>query len=232
LSSHNPRGPESGGDKSDKNDQSEKGEKGEKNDSAPDEDVALMLALAGGDDAAFDVLFSRWGSRLLGYLQRMVGDAATAEELVQEAFLRVYRARDSYHAESRFSTWLYRIATNLALNELRRPRRRRPHASTDDEAAPLALVDRKPDPEAAAHARLVLNELEAALFELPDRQRMALWLATVAGQSYAEVARALGTSEKSVKSLVHRARSTLAARLAASRGSAPHQQSRKAGGGG
>ena len=94
-----------------------------------DEDIELMLALGRGDDAAFDVLFSRWGGRLVGYLQRMVSDRATAEELAQEAFLRVYRAREGYAAASRFSTWLYRIATNLALNELRRPARRRPLSS-------------------------------------------------------------------------------------------------------
>ncbi len=178
-----------------------------------DEDVELMLALGRGDDAAFDVLFDRWGGRLLGYLQGMVSDFATAEELVQEAFLRVYRARERYEAESRFSTWLYRIATNLALNELRRPRRKRPHASTDDEEAPLTLVSSGPGPESSAEARLAVSDLTAELERLPQRQRMALWLSAVEGQSYAEVAEALGTTDKSVKSLVHRARSTLAARL-------------------
>ncbi len=178
-----------------------------------DEDVLLMLALSRGDDAAFDVLFSRWAGRLLGYLQRMVFDAGTAEELVQEAFLRVYRARESYQAESRFSTWLYRIATNLALNELRRPRRRRPHASTDDEAAPIPLFATGPAPDTAAHARLAVAGLEGALERLPERQRMALWLAAVEGCSYAEVAVSLGTTEKSVKSLVHRARVALVEHL-------------------
>ncbi|MFP6630520.1 MAG: sigma-70 family RNA polymerase sigma factor [Myxococcota bacterium] len=178
-----------------------------------DEDIELMLALGRGDDAAFDVLFSRWGGRLVGYLQRMVSDLATAEELAQEAFLRVYRAREGYAAASRFSTWLYRIATNLALNELRRPARRRPHASTDDEEAPLTLVSPGPGPESSAEARLAVGDLSTELERLPERQRMALWLSAVEGQSYAEVAEALGTTDKSVKSLVHRARSTLAARL-------------------
>ena len=180
-----------------------------------DEDVDLMLSLARGNDAAFDVLFSRWGGRLQRFLERMVSDGATAEELVQETFLRVYRARRGYQPESRFSTWLYRIATNLALNELRRPRRRRPHASTDDEAAPIRLTSTLSRPDAIAHARLVVVGLEAAFEALPERQRIALWLAAVEGQSYAEVAASLGTSEKSVKSLVHRARSTLAAGLPA-----------------
>lgn len=181
--------------------------------SQPDEDVELMLALGRGNDDAFDVLFSRWGGRLLGYLQRMVSDAATAEDLVQEAFLRVYRARESYQAESRFSTWLYRIATNLALNELRRPRRRRPHASTDDETAPIPLVSRAPAPDLAAEARMAVDEVSIELARLPERQRMALWLSAVEGQSYAEIAAALGTTDKSVKSLVHRARAGLAGKL-------------------
>jgi len=178
-----------------------------------DEDVELMLALGRGDDAAFDILFSRWGGRLVAYLQRMVSDVATAEELAQEAFLRVYRAREGYEAASRFSTWLYRIATNLALNELRRPGRRRLHASTDDEGAPLTLVSSAPGPDSSTEARLAVGDLSRELERLPERQRMALWLSAVEGQSYAEVALALGTTDKSVKSLVHRARSTLAARL-------------------
>jgi RNA polymerase sigma-70 factor (ECF subfamily) len=96
-----------------------------------DEDAQLMLSLGRGEIAAFDVLFERWSARLQHYLQRLVADAATAEELSQEAFLRLYRAREGYRAESRFSTWLYRIATNLALNELRRPHRRSAHLSSD-----------------------------------------------------------------------------------------------------
>ena len=174
-----------------------------------DGDVDLMLALRRGDDAAFDVLFARWGGRLLGYLQRMVSDAATAEELVQEAFLRVYRARERYEAESRFSTWLYRIATNLALNELRRPSRKRPHTSRDDEESTLVLVSSAPGPEASAQARLDASELIQELDALPERQRVALWLTAVEGHSYAEVAEILEATVKSVKSLVHRGRSSL-----------------------
>jgi RNA polymerase sigma-70 factor (ECF subfamily) len=181
-----------------------------------DEDAELMLACGRGDDAAFDRLFGRWGGRLLGYLQRMVSDTATAEELVQETFLRVHRARDRYQPDARFSTWLYRIATNVALNELRRPRRRRPHSSVDDEQAPLSLVAGGAGPEVLVQARQAARDLARELERLPERQRMALWLSAVEGFSYAEVAEALETSDKSVKSLVHRARATLAERLPAS----------------
>ena len=180
---------------------------------APDEDVQLMLALRAGDATAFDVLFRRWSGPLLRYLDRMVRDLAVAEELVQETFIRVHKARERYRPQARFSTWLYRIATNLALNELRRPARRRPHASTDDEEAPLTLVSPGPGPESSAEARVAVGDLSTELERLPERQRVALWLSAVEGQSYAEVAEALGTTDKSVKSLVHRARSTLAARL-------------------
>ena len=180
-----------------------------------DPDVQLMLAFRAGDEAAFEALFRRWAGPLLRYLERMVRDSATAEELVQEAFLRVHKARDRYQPEARFSTWLYRIATNLALNELRRPRRSHRHASVDDDGAALQLVTSEPPADEIAHARLVGAHVADALEVLPERQRMALWLAAVEGQSYAEVAETLSTSEKSVKALVHRARVHIIARLEA-----------------
>ncbi len=172
-----------------------------------------MLSLGRGEIAAFDVLFERWGARLERYLQRIVSDAATAEDLVQEAFLRIYRAREGYLAESRFSTWLYRIATNLALNELRRPHRRRAHVSTDPAELPAPLVAAGSGPESQADARLAAGRVQRELARLPERQRVALWLCAVEQHSYAEVARTLDTSEASVKSLVHRARVSLSARL-------------------
>jgi RNA polymerase sigma-70 factor (ECF subfamily) len=179
---------------------------------ALDEDVRLMLAFRGGEAAAFDALFRRWSGPLLRYLERMVRDLATAEDLVQEVFLRVHRARDRYAAEARFSTWLYRIATNLALNELRRPRRRAAHRSTEDEAAvPLASAD--PATDTVVDARRMAEAVWRELGKLPEKQRAALCLAAVEGLSYAEVAEALEVTEKAVKSLVHRARSALAERL-------------------
>lgn len=177
-----------------------------------DEDVRLMLAFGAGDAAAFDALFRRWSAPLLRYLERMVRDRAAAEELVQEVFLRVHRARDRYTPEARFSTWLYRIATNLALNELRRPRQRRPHRSTDDEDA-VPLVADTPAADDVADARRMGAAAWRELGQLPEKQRAALCLSAVEGLSYAEVARALDVTEKAVKALVHRARSTLAQRL-------------------
>ena len=181
-----------------------------------DPDAERMLAFAAGDAAAFDALFERWASPLLRYLERMVQDTATAEELVQESFLRVYRARERYEASARFSTWLYRIATNLALNELKRPRRARPHASTDDEMegrAPVALAAGGPGVDEQVHARRMGAQLERELAKLPERQRTALWLSAGEGLSYAEVADVLETTEKSVKALVHRGRAAISARM-------------------
>lgn len=175
-----------------------------------DEDAELMVAFGAGDATAFDALFRRWSPRLLRYLERMVRDRALAEELLQEAFLRVHRARDRYRADARFSTWLYTIATNLVRNEMRRPARRSPHLSTDaEDGVRLELVGERPDPERRIDSRRTGARVEKALGALPERQRAALWLTAVEGHSYAEVARALETTEKSVKSLVHRARSAV-----------------------
>jgi RNA polymerase sigma-70 factor (ECF subfamily) len=180
-----------------------------------DEDVRLMLAFRDGDDAAFDALFERWAGKLLRFLERMVRDPAVAEELVQETFLRVHRARARYAADAKFSTWLYTIASNVARNELRRPFRRSHHDSTDAErdGAPLELAAQESPVDEIVNARREGADVEAALQRLPERQRAALWLAAVEGLPYAEVARALETSESSVKALVHRARAALADQL-------------------
>lgn len=180
-----------------------------------DEDVRLMLAFAAGEENAFDALFRRWAGPLLRHLERMVGESAAAEELVQETFLRVHRARERYRPDARFSTWLYTIATRLALNELRRPARRAPHARLgaegDDPLLELAAEDGPA--EGRLDARRRGGALEGALASLPERQRAALWLAAVEGLSYADVARTLETTEASVKSLVHRARTSLLEKL-------------------
>lgn len=194
---------------------------------APDPNVRLMLSFREGDVSAFDALYARWAAPLLRYLERMLRDAAAAEELVQETFLRVYRARERYAPEARFSTWLYRIATNLALNELRRPRRREPHTSLDAEpdVSGPELPSAASPPDEVAHARRVGADLLEGLEALPERQRAALWLSAVEGLSYAEIAATLEVSESAVKALVHRARTTLVDRLgdraAGEPGSAP-----------
>jgi RNA polymerase sigma-70 factor (ECF subfamily) len=177
-----------------------------------DEDVQLMLAFGRGDAAAFDALFRRWAAPLLRYLDRMVRDLAVAEELVQEVFLRVHRARERYAPEAKFSTWLFQIATNVALNELRRPRRRDPHRSVDEADGPVLPAHTPPSDE-VVHARRLGEAVERALVALPERQRAALWLTAVEGLPYAEVAETLGVTPQAVKALVHRARTALADRI-------------------
>ena len=180
-----------------------------------DDDRRVMQAFCDGDESAFDVLFRRWSGRVLRFLERMVREPAVAEELLQETFLRVHRAREKWEPSARYSTWLFTIATNLALNELRRPFRRSVHESTDaeSEGAPLELAAEAPAVDDVAHARRVGGDVERALASLPERQRAALWLTAVEGLSYAEVAASLETSPQSVKALVHRGRSALAEQL-------------------
>jgi RNA polymerase sigma-70 factor (ECF subfamily) len=180
-----------------------------------DPDIRLMLAFQGGDQTALSDLYGRWAGPLRRYLERMVRDRATAEELVQETFIRVHGAKERYSPEARFSTWLFRIGRNLALNELDRAHRRMPHLSTDQTEhragrtpAP-SLVASGPGAESILDSRRSASKLEAESAELPERQRSALWLAAIEGYSYEEIADILGTSISSVKSLVHRARTHL-----------------------
>jgi RNA polymerase sigma-70 factor (ECF subfamily) len=180
-----------------------------------DDDRRVMQAFCDGDESAFDVLFQRWSGRVLRFLERMIREPAVAEELLQETFLRVHRARATWEPSARFSTWLFTIASNLALNELRRPFRRSVHESTDAEreGSPLELAADAPAVDDVAHARRLGGDVEGALASLPERQRAALLLTAVEGLSYAAVAASLGTSPQSVKALVHRGRSRLAEQL-------------------
>ena len=184
-----------------------------------DPDIRLMLAFRDGDPAALSELYRRWAGPLLRFLERMVRDRATAEELMQESFIRVHGARDRYKPDARFSTWLFRIARNLALNELDRSRNRAPHVSTEvDEGeaaqrAPLTLVSNQSSVDALVEARRESARMESELAGLPERQRSALWLTAVEGYSHEEVAEVLETTAASVKALVHRARAGLADRM-------------------
>ena len=180
---------------------------------AGDQDARLMLAFQNGDDSAFDALFRRWAVPILRYVSRLVPDVGTAEELTQEVFIRVVKARERYVAEAKFSTWLYRIATNVALNELRRPQRKAAHESIEDGAGGWSRAAGGPSVDELIDARRTGQRFQAALAGLPERQRAALYLVAVEGFSYAEVAESLDATDKSVKALVHRARSTLAERM-------------------
>ncbi|MEM9177428.1 MAG: sigma-70 family RNA polymerase sigma factor [Myxococcota bacterium] len=184
-----------------------------------DPDAQLMLAFRDGDEEALSALYRRWAGPVQRFLERMVRERATAEELMQETFVRVHGARDRYAADARFSTWLFRIARNLALNELDRARNKSTHLSADvrsrdDEERPaLTLVAGGASVDELVHARRERERLEGELAALPERQRTALWLSAVEGHSYAEIAEVLEASPQSVKALIHRARARLADRL-------------------
>jgi RNA polymerase sigma-70 factor (ECF subfamily) len=186
---------------------------------ASDQDVRLMLAFREGSLEAFEELFSRHARAMVNFAYRYVRDRAVAEELAQEIFLRVHDAAWSYRPSARFTTWLYRIATNVCLNEVRRPRFKAPHDSLDAERAepgaepPIDLPDRNPGPEAQALRRDRSRVLKQALESLPEKQRLAFILNKYAELSYTEVAEVMRTSEKAVKSLIHRAKEGLAAKL-------------------
>jgi RNA polymerase sigma-70 factor, ECF subfamily len=183
------------------------------NDSEPDEDdpgVAWMLRYQAGDEASFDRLVQAYAPRVFALLTRFVGPAQNREDLVQEVFLRVIRARAGYRPEARFSTWLYRIVFNLCVNE---NERRRPGRSLDDELGELRVDEHAPAPGAELERADLVFSVRAAIAALPARQRMALVLAKYEELPYEEVARVLGTSEKAIKSMIHRARESLRARL-------------------
>ncbi len=177
-----------------------------------DPDVQLMLAVKAGDSAAFKELYGKYARQIVRYAMQFVQSQSRAEELAQDVFLQVYRARKSYEPRARFTTWLYRIATNTCLTEVRRPEHRvrmEPLGGTDpDDESERAgeLADpRIADGEATAIASQVKERMQALLEGLPPQQKAALLLARVEGFSYEEIAESLSCSVSAVKSLVHRA---------------------------
>ena len=177
-----------------------------------DDDARLMLAFQAGDRRAFETLFARYTPRVLTFLTRMVRDRARAEELTQDVFVRIYNAADRYEARARFSTYVFGIAHNLALNELARAHRR--HEQPQSELAELGAIDPTPGPEERLDAVRMRVRLERALEALPERQRAAVLLRSEQGLDYEEIAGSLETTVSSVKSLLHRAREALLASLA------------------
>jgi RNA polymerase sigma-70 factor (ECF subfamily) len=177
-----------------------------------DPEVARMLAFQRGDDAAFDALYAQWWGPVRALARRILGRAGEADEVAQEVFVRLYRARGRYQPTAAFRTYLYRIATHLCLNERRRASFRREQPGLAEERAGATSAS---DPEDAAAGAALGRAVEAALSRLPERQRAAVVLARYDGCSMAELAEILGTSEGAAKVLLHRARVQLRAELAA-----------------
>ncbi|HTV83492.1 MAG TPA: RNA polymerase sigma factor [Acidobacteriaceae bacterium] len=182
-------------------------------------DAEIMLRVRQGDDSGFEFLIEKYRKPMVSFMYRMVHNHAVAEELAQEVFLRVYRSRQTYRAEAKFSTWLYRIATNLGVNHARDTRHER--------AAQNVFLD-QPDPETGttpdvadsrpgAEEELVREERMSAIrkhvMALPERQRTAVLMHKYQGLDYKEIGAVLHLSESATKSLLFRAYQTLRGRL-------------------
>jgi RNA polymerase sigma-70 factor, ECF subfamily len=182
---------------------------------AADPDVALMLRVQAGDQEAFQELFRKFSPRIVQYARRFVGSAAQAEELTQDVFVQIFRFRHRYRPESRLATWVFTIATNLCLNELRRPERQLRvdiWERSDAEERPDGPQLPDPDaitPEEGAAGRELARRLEVAVAGLPGKQRAALLLSRVDGLAYRDVAETLGCTEGAVKALLFRATQSL-----------------------
>lgn len=186
-----------------------------------DPDVRLMLRVRDGDGAAFERLVARYQTRLLRLLTHMVGDRDRAEDLTQDVFLRVYRARDRYQPESRFATWLFTIANNVALNARRSHARRHEvnlAPAAVDGSGPLAATRPLERMLAVSSGQIPTRQIDKAetrevvrlaLEALGERQRLAVLLNKFEQLSYAEIGRAMGLSPPAVKSLLSRARLNL-----------------------
>ena len=182
-------------------------------------DVQLMLGVKEGDETAFELLLARYRSPVINFLYRMLQNRAIAEELAQEVFLRVYRARKDYKPTAKFTTWMFRIASNLALNAIRDGRAARAmEVATDetdgeDDLPVMQLADRRPTVEQEMIERDRAGVIRQAVEALPEKQRMAVLLHKYQDMDYAEIAKIIGCSESALKSLLFRAYESLRERL-------------------
>jgi RNA polymerase sigma-70 factor, ECF subfamily len=183
------------------------------------EDSAIMLDLRAGNMSGFDYLIQKYRKPIINFMYRMVHNQAVAEELAQEVFLRVYRSRETYRAEARFSTWLYRIATNLGVNHARDTRHER-NASTvyldeaDSETGTTPdVADSTPGAEDNLLRRERLNAIRQHVLALPERQQMAVLMHKYEGMDYKQIGDVLKLSESATKSLLFRAYQTLREKL-------------------
>ena len=184
---------------------------------ALDYDAELMLRVKDGDGASFALLLEKYRASVTHFLYRMVQDQAVSEELAQEVFLRVYRSRETYEPTAKFTTWLFRIATHLALNWLRDQKNERGQERLDEssEDAPAREVaDRSPSVEQSMVHRVKVEEVRRAVAALPEKQRAAVLMHKYEEMEYSQIAKVLSCSESAVKSLLFRAYETLRVRLA------------------
>jgi len=182
-------------------------------------DAEVMLRVKAGDDSAFAYLVQKYRRAMVSFMYRMAHNPAVAEDLAQEVFLRVYRSRENYEASAKFSTWLYRIATNLAVNYARDTRHERPEniVSIDEKDDDTGLGVDLPDASLTAEEAILRRERMAAIRQkvqqLPERQRMAVIMHKYQQMDYRQIAQVLKLSESATKSLLFRAYETLRVQL-------------------
>lgn len=182
-----------------------------------DPDARVMIRVCQGDTKAFEELVDTYRDRLVGILFHIVGNSDEAEDLAQEVFLRVYRSRDRYQPSAKFSTWLFTIANNLALNSIRDRKRRRASEITGNESGPLGvrpLEQLASAPSGAMPSRVfakgeMAEIVRAAVATLSDEQRMAIMLNKFEDMNYKQISEIMNKSEMAIKSLLSRARNTL-----------------------
>jgi RNA polymerase sigma-70 factor (ECF subfamily) len=182
-------------------------------------DAEVMLRLKAGELECFDYLMNKYRRPIVHFMYRMVHNQAVAEEMAQEVFLRVYRSRETYRAEARFTTWLYRIATNLAVNHARDTKNERtaPTVHLDEpdyETGSMPdVADATPTVEADMLRRERMNAIKQHVMALPERQRMAVLMHKYQEMDYKQIGAVLKLSESATKSLLFRAYQTLRERL-------------------
>jgi RNA polymerase sigma-70 factor, ECF subfamily len=180
-----------------------------------DSDAAVMLRVKTGDEAAFNYLVQKYRRAMVSFMFRMAHNSAAAEDLAQEVFLRVYRSRENYEPSAKFTTWLYRIATNLAVNHARDTRHERPEnqVSLDEPDTDTGLTVDVADDSLTAEQRILRQERMQAIRQkvqaLPERQRMAVIMHKYQQMDYRQIAEVLKLSESATKSLLFRAYETL-----------------------
>ena len=182
-------------------------------------DADVMLRVKAGDESAFNYLVQKYRRPMVNFMYRMAHNAAGAEDLAQEVFLRIYRSRESYQASAKFTTWLYRIATNLAVNHARDTRHERPEnqVSLDEpeegSGSALDLPDATPSVEENLMQRERLAAIRQRVQALPERQRVAVVMHKYQQMDYRQIADVLKLSESATKSLLFRAYETLREQL-------------------
>jgi RNA polymerase sigma-70 factor (ECF subfamily) len=179
-------------------------------------DAQLMLRVREGDDTSFALLLERHRGPVVHLLYRMVQNQAVSEELAQEVFLRVYRSRETYEPTAKFTTWLFRIATHVALNSIRDRKKEKGHESLDEgpDGLERQVADRQLTVEQEMVHEVRRREVRQAIEALPAKLRAAVLMHKYEGLDYAQIAGVLSCSDSAIKSLLFRAYESLRDRLA------------------